>query len=134
MTVALMRIKHRPEFLRVASSGKKWAAPGLVLQIRQNKKINSSVADGILRIGFTVSRKVGNAVARNRAKRRLRALTNEIMPVFAKPGFDYVLIGRHSTIKRPFEMLKQDLKNALSKTGTAMAASAKATPAKDGAK
>ncbi|MCK4938877.1 MAG: ribonuclease P protein component [Rhodospirillaceae bacterium] len=121
MATALTRIKHRPEFLRVASSGKKWAAPGLVLQIRQNKKISSLAAGDVLRIGFTVSRKVGNAVARNRAKRRLRALTDEIMPIFAKPGFDYVLIGRHSTIKRPFEMLKQDLKNALNKTGTATA-------------
>ena len=121
MATALTRIKHRPEFLRVASSGKKWAAPGLVLQIRQNKKISGLAAGDVLRIGFTVSRKVGNAVARNRAKRRLRALTDEIMPIFAKPGFDYVLIGRHSTIKRPFEMLKQDLKNALNKTGTATA-------------
>ncbi len=124
MATALTRIKRRPEFLRVASSGKKWAAPGLVLQIRQNRKISTLADNDTSRVGFTVSKKVGNSVKRNRAKRRLRALSNEIMPEYAKPGFDYVLIGRHSTIKRPFEMLKQDLKNALNKTGTAVSVTA----------
>ncbi|MDH5189068.1 MAG: ribonuclease P protein component [Rhodospirillaceae bacterium] len=123
MANALLRIKRRPEFLRVASKGKKWAAPGLVIQAMKtsyNAGLDADSADQNLRIGFTVSRKVGNAVGRNRAKRRLRAVCNEIMPQFAKPGFDYVIIGRQATIKRPFEMLKQDLKSALNKTGTAL--------------
>ncbi|MDH5772870.1 MAG: ribonuclease P protein component [Rhodospirillaceae bacterium] len=123
MASALLRIKRRPEFLRVASKGKKWAAPGLVIQAMKTPRTTESDADNAgehLRIGFTVSRKVGNAVGRNRAKRRLRAVCNEIMPTLAKPGFDYVIIGRQATIKRPFDMLKQDLKNALNKTGTAL--------------
>jgi len=70
-------------------------------------------ADAI-RIGFTCSKKVGNAVARNRAKRRLRAVSHEILPIHGKPGWDYVLIGRaEHTAKRPFDKLQLDLVRAL---------------------
>lgn len=61
------------------------------------------------RVGFTASKKVGNSVARNRAKRRLRALAAEILPTMAEPGSDYVFIARPQTLKRPFDLLRQDL-------------------------
>lgn len=70
--------------------------------------------DAPLRVGFTCSKKVGNAVARNRAKRRLRALAAEILPQAGRPGWDYVLIGRAgATASRPFAQMRSDLLAAL---------------------
>ena len=65
-----------------------------------------------VRIGFTVSKKVGNAVKRNRARRRLRAAVDEVAPFHAREGYDFVVIGRAATVKRPYEMLVNDLKTA----------------------
>jgi ribonuclease P protein component len=65
------------------------------------------------RVGFTVSRKVGNAVTRNRMKRRFRALAREILPVHGFPGSDHVMIGRASGIEREYGLLRQDLTRAL---------------------
>ena len=69
---------------------------------------------GTIRVGFTCSRKVGNAVARNRAKRRLREVARLVLPVAGHPGWDYVLIGRRdATASRPFDLLLADLRHAL---------------------
>ena len=70
-----------------------------------------------MRVGFTVSKKVGNSVERNRVKRRLRALASEILPKCAQSGFDLVLIGRRAAINRPYAKLKGDLLKALDKMG-----------------
>ncbi len=66
-----------------------------------------------VRVGFTASRKVGNAVARNRAKRRLRAAAAEVLPRQGVPGTDYVLIARSGTGARPYAQLVADLEGAL---------------------
>lgn len=85
--------------------------PGFVLQARKRAE-----AGGGMRIGFTCSKKVGNAVARNRAKRRLREVARAVLPEAGVPGWDYVLIGRRDeTAARNFERLKADLASALSK-------------------
>ena len=112
------RLKKRPDFLRVAATRKKWAAPGLILQVKSHPADGQEDrTGGFLRVGFTVSKKVGNAVERNRAKRRLRALSAEILPEHAQGGFDLVIIGRRATLTRPYPKLAGDLRKALQKMG-----------------
>lgn len=109
------RLKRRREFLHVARAGRKWAAPGLVLQAISTR--DGDRGDEI-RIGFTVTRKVGGAVVRNRARRRLRAAAEAVMPRHAASGHDYVVIGRAGTLRRPFPALVGDLETALRRLGT----------------
>lgn len=102
------RLKKRSDFLKAARA-RKWASKGLVLQARAR-------GDGSApRLGFTVTRKVGNAVQRNRVKRRLREAARLVMTDEARPGYDYVLIGRRETLQRTFSALKDDLATALVK-------------------
>jgi ribonuclease P protein component len=68
-----------------------------------------------MRLGLTVSKKVGNAVVRNRMKRRFRELARAVLPASGIAGADYVLIGRNGGIERPFDQLAADLKRALGK-------------------
>lgn len=68
-----------------------------------------------MRVGYTVSKKVGNAVARNRLKRRLRALAAELLPAGGLPGADHVLIGRAGEVERPFDTMRAELARALAK-------------------
>ncbi len=96
----------RKDYLNVAA-GRKTVNSGLVLQARRNPSHNAT------RFGLTVTKKVGNAVIRNRVKRRLRAIAKEQLPQIGLAGFDYVLIGRKTTITRPFSTLKKDLDSAL---------------------
>jgi len=112
----IVRLKQRSEFLLVAGARQKWAAPSLVLQARKTEG-GLSAKEPKVRVGFTVSRKVGNAVARNRARRRLRAAAERVMPLHAKVGHDFVLIGRAATLKRPFVALVADLETALRRLG-----------------
>ncbi|MFP4274214.1 MAG: ribonuclease P protein component, partial [Paracoccaceae bacterium] len=103
-------LRKRSQFLACARA-RRQAMPGLVVQGRDR-------ADGAAHVGvgFTCTKKVGNAVARNRAKRRLRAAAREVMPQMARPGWDYVLIGRaEATAQRPYESLKSDLARALAR-------------------
>jgi ribonuclease P protein component len=81
-----------------------------------------------IRVGFTTSRKVGGAVARNRARRRLRALAEEILPACGRPGCDYVLIGRPATPTRPFASLRSDFEAALARLHAGRGRSAPAAP------
>jgi len=112
------RLKRRPDFLRVAGKGCKWAAPGLVLQAAPFALDRPDVGETPdIRVGFTASRKVGMAVARNRARRRLRAVAERILPTKARPGYDYVVIARKATLDRPFTSLLGDLERALAHVG-----------------
>lgn len=111
----LETLRKRAAFLAVAASGKKWVAPGLVVQIREQDRPGQATVEHTAkcRFGLTASRKVGNAAKRNRARRRLRALVHEILSAHAVPGHDYVLIARPATVSRSFNSLRQDLETAL---------------------
>ncbi len=104
-------LRARRDFLAAASALRR-SVPGLNLQARRRRP--QEPAEAPIRVGFTCSRKVGNAVARNRAKRRLRAAAAEVLPHAGRPGWDYVLIGRHdATAARDFRALVGDLEAGL---------------------
>ena len=109
MRTAYDRLTRRAEFQRVTKARRSAAAPGLVLQIFRRNGDESAAA----RVGLTASRKVGNAVQRNRARRRLRAVAQVTIPRHAKPGHDYVMIARQGTAGRPYSALVEDLESAL---------------------
>lgn len=105
-------MKTRADFV-AASKARYQTAPSLTVQMR-----NRDDGDPAVRVGFTCSKKVGNAVARNRAKRRLREVARLDLPRLAKPGHDYVLIGkREATAQRDFADLRADFAKALGKLG-----------------
>ena len=112
---SLQTITKRRDFL-AAARARKWAAKGLVLQGRRRREAEAGphAPAQAVRIGFTASKKVGNAVARNRAKRRLREAARAVLPALGRPGWDYVLIARAgATAGRPFDKLLDDLRAAV---------------------
>jgi ribonuclease P protein component len=112
----LARLKSRRDFLRVAETRKRFVAPGLILQVRVHDAAETASLPPI-RVGFTVSRKVGNAVTRNRVRRRLKAVA-ELVATRAKPHRDLVLVGRQESKGRDFAALVSDFEAALVRTGS----------------
>ena len=104
-------LTRRRDFL-AANAGRRAAMPGLVLLMRPRDD-----GDAAMPIGFTVTRKIGNAVVRNRMKRRLRALARELLPAAGVAGADHVLIGRAGGVERDFAALRADLAKALRRVG-----------------
>ncbi|HEY3845595.1 MAG TPA: ribonuclease P protein component [Acetobacteraceae bacterium] len=105
------RLTRRAEFLRVAAKGRKAPMPGLVLQALKRGD------DAPARLGFTVTKKVGNAVIRNRTRRRLKEAARLLLREQPVAGADLVLIGRDATRSRDFAALREDLRRALAKAG-----------------
>jgi len=103
----LERLKKRSEFLVVAKTGDRWVMPAFIIQVYKR------ALEGSIRYGITASRKVGGAVERNRAKRRLRVLIKQVLPLYGCPGTDYVLIAREEVLKRNFARMGQELEDAL---------------------
>ncbi|MDA0997099.1 MAG: ribonuclease P protein component [Proteobacteria bacterium] len=109
----LGRLKRRREFLAVQRAQKKWATPGMIVQTLQCPSAESPTT--MPRIGFTASRKVGNAVARNRVRRRLRACVAGLAPDAISAGVDIVIIARRGTLQRRFSDLEADFRQCLGK-------------------
>ncbi|MFN3619351.1 ribonuclease P protein component [Sphingorhabdus sp.] len=102
-------IKKRSDFL-AANRGKRYATPGFVLLVRDRQDESAEI-----RLGITITKKVGNAVVRNRMRRRFRALAQEMLAEKGKAGADHILIGRDSGIERDFGELRTDMVKALGK-------------------
>jgi ribonuclease P protein component len=111
MASGLVRLKIRADFVHVAARGRRAVRPGFVLQAAARPAEDNG--GDTVRVGFTASRKVGNAVIRNRAKRRLRAVAGEVLRRNGRPGTDYVIIARSVTGDRPYAELVADLETAL---------------------
>lgn len=109
----LARIVRRADYLRVQAAERRAVQPGLLLQAAP--KTDSESSPSPFHVGFTASRKVGNAVLRNRARRRLKALAAEYLPKHAMPDHAYVLVARQATPARPYGELRGDLERALRK-------------------
>jgi ribonuclease P protein component len=102
-------ISKRADFLS-ANRGKRFATPGFVLLVHPRHD-----GDPAIRLGITITKKVGNAVVRNRMRRRFRALMREMLDQNGRPGADHILIGRGSGIEMDFGQLRADLQRALSR-------------------
>lgn len=108
VTPKIERLKKRREFLKVAGEGSKVVASTLVLQ--GLKSTPDSEPSGLtIRVGFTATKKLGNAVVRNRIRRRLRAAARQVIAEQGRAGWDYVMIGRHDALTAPFPIILRDL-------------------------
>jgi ribonuclease P protein component len=107
--IPVATLTRRRDFL-AANRGRRAPMPGFVLLVQPRYD-----GDPTMRVGYTVTKKIGNAVVRNRMKRRLRALARELLPTGGVAGADHVLIGREGGIERDFALLRTELGKALRK-------------------
>jgi ribonuclease P protein component len=108
----MQRLRQRADFL-AAATGAKASVTGFLLQALDRRE------DGPVRVGFTVSQKVGNAVVRNRVRRRLKEMVRLAPPERMRSGYDYVLIGRRASLEVPFARLSEDFNRALDRVHAA---------------
>jgi len=104
---SIQRLTKRSEFLACARAPSS-AKGAVVVQARPRDDDTTPV-----RVGFTATKRIGGAVERNRAKRRMREAARAILPAFGAPGVDYVIIARGGVLTRPWDRLLDDVKTAL---------------------
>jgi ribonuclease P protein component len=112
--LAILTLKRRSDFQRVRD-GRRWSGPAFVVEAKA-RAADCPVADA--RFGFTVSRRCGGAVERNRIRRRLRAAVTDLATGHANPNYDYVLIARRAALDRPFTVLRTELIAAFERVNT----------------
>jgi ribonuclease P protein component len=124
--VAVETLKKRAEYLRLRG-GARFATPSFVLEtrVREAGEARANGEDAGPRFGYTVTRKLGGAVVRNRIRRRLKAVVRLVAPRAALPNHDYVLVARLAALDRDFTELKKDLERALHRVHHPAAAPAK---------
>ncbi|RMF69486.1 MAG: ribonuclease P protein component [Alphaproteobacteria bacterium] len=113
---AIRPLKRRSEYLAVQRAGLRVVRPGLVLQAARRRSAEGdgqAVSGSGIGVGFTVTKRTGKAVVRNRIRRRLKAAAALVLPVMGRAGVDYVLIGRRDALHRPFAGLLRDLRSAI---------------------
>lgn len=121
--LTLITLKKRAEFLRVRG-GARWASPSFVLEAKP--RVECDKPSSPPRFGFTVTKRLGNAVIRNRIRRRLREATRVVAPDLAQAGFDYVLIARTRACDQPFRELTVELEQALGRVHRSQASKPRA--------
>jgi ribonuclease P protein component len=121
--LTMERLKRRTDFRAIAETGVRAPAKAFVLQAlrRQKAEQETEQEEGLVRVGFTVSRQVGNAVERNRVRRRLREMVRLKPKEAFTPGYDYVLIGRRTALTCPFGDMTKELDGALRRVATGAA-------------
>lgn len=108
--IQISSLKQRADFLHLNKSGKKWVSKSMIVLTKSRDETPH------IRFGITITKKIfKSAVKRNRVKRRLRALAQDLLSVHGRAGYDYVLIGRTDTLDKPFTDLKKDLTWCLKK-------------------
>lgn len=107
-------LKKRADFLLAAGSGFKFVQPSIIIQSRKREDTTD------IRVGFTASKKLGNAVTRNHAKRRMRAAAAKLLPKLGLAGCDYVFIGREKILREDFANLLDEISHSLKRLARTM--------------
>ncbi|HMN38370.1 MAG TPA: ribonuclease P protein component [Hyphomicrobium sp.] len=109
LPLTLKTIKKRPDFLAVRG-GARASVPCCLMEAKPRAPGGAPLEGP--RFGFTITKKLGNAVARNRIRRRLKAAISQIAPLYAHDGFDYVLVARAAALDKPYAELVDELTRA----------------------
>ncbi len=125
----MTRLKRRAEFVAVAATRQRWVTPAFVLQAGPRPAPGATAAAEI-GVGFTASRRIGKAVARNRARRRLVEAARAVLPGPARPGYNYVIVARPAVLTCPFDRLLSDLGTAFARVTRRPGAPGSSPPAR----